>query len=85
MSASIPNSRNAIKEEVTKSLKAWMYEARNASRAVGKGALDAMEARGRRWAARKRKEGTIGLARVNGPIELGVSERHECELHSSQY
>lgn len=55
-----------------------MYEARNESRAVGRGALDAMEARSRRWAVRKRKEGTVGLARVNGPIELGVSERHEC-------
>lgn len=56
-----------------------MYEARSSSRAVGKGALDAMEARGRRWAVRKRKEGNLmGLAKINGPIELGVSERHEC-------
>lgn len=62
-----------------------MYEARNASRAVGRGALDAMEARGRRWVARKRKEGTVGLARVNGPIELGVSERHECKTRSSHW
>lgn len=80
MLTSIPSSRNAIRESVSRSLKAWMYEARNASRTIGRGALDAMEARGRRWAARKRKEGTVGLARVNGPIELGVSERHECML-----
>lgn len=78
MLTSIPSSRNEIRDSVTKSLKAWMYEARNASQAVGRGALDAMEARGRRWNARKRKEGSVGLARVNGPIELGVSERHEC-------
>lgn len=52
---------------------------------MGKGALDAMEARGRRWNARKKKEmqsggmGTgLGLAKVNGPLELGISERHEC-------
>ncbi|KAI5477595.1 exocyst complex component, sec15 subunit [Pseudohyphozyma bogoriensis] len=77
MLSSIPSSRTAIRESVTKSLKAWMYEARNASRAVGKGALDAMEARGRRWAARKRKESSVGLTKINGPIELGVSERHE--------
>lgn len=56
-----------------------MYEARSSSQAVGKGALEAMEARGRRWAARKRKETSVGLAKINGPIELGVSERHECK------
>ena len=78
MLSSIPTSRNAIRESVTRSLKAWMYEAREASRVVGRGALDAMDARGRRWAARKRKETSVGLAKINGPIELGVSERHEC-------
>lgn len=78
MLSSIPSSRNAIRESVTRSLKAWMYEARTSSRAVGKGALEAMEARGRRWAVRKRKESGVGLSKINGPIELGVSERHEC-------
>lgn len=78
MLTSIPTSRNAIRESVTRSLKAWMYEAREASRAVGKGALDAMEARGRRWTARKRKEANLILSKINGPVELGVSERHEC-------
>lgn len=79
MLSSIPSSRNQIRESVTRSLKAWMYEAREASQGVGKGALEAMEARGRRWAARKRREGSIGLTKINGPIELGVSERHECQ------
>ncbi|KAM0750440.1 exocyst complex subunit Sec15-like protein [Meredithblackwellia eburnea MCA 4105] len=77
MLSSIPSSRNSIRESVTRSLKAWMYEAREASQAVGRGALEAMEARGRRWAARKRREGSVGLSKINGPIELGVSERHE--------
>lgn len=80
MLSSIPSSRNAIRDFVTRSLKAWMYEARSSSQAVGKGALEAMEARGRRWAARKRKESSVGLAKINGPIELGVSERHECKF-----
>lgn len=82
MLSSIPSSRNVIRESVTRSLKAWMYEARNGSRAVGKSALDAMEARGRRWAARKRKESSVGLSKINGPVELGVSERHEGESSS---
>jgi len=67
---------------VTKSLKSWMFEAREASRAVGKGALESMELRGRRWNSRRRKEvnGHVRLAKINGPVELGVSERHECTL-----
>jgi len=55
-----------------------MFEAREASRAVGKGALESMELRGRRWNSRRRKEVNMRLAKINGPVELGVSERHEC-------
>ncbi|BGP28404.1 Rab GTPase-binding exocyst subunit S15 [Rhodotorula toruloides] len=77
MLSSVPDLRNSIRDAVTRSLKAWMYEARETSRSVGKGALDAMEQRGRRWAARKRKDASLGLAKINGPIELGLSERHE--------
>lgn len=80
MLSSIPDLRASIRDAVTRNLKAWMYEAREASRAVGRGALDAMEQRGRRWAARKRKEVSLALAKINGPIELGISERHECAL-----
>lgn len=82
MISSVPDLRNSIRDAVTRSLKAWMYEARETSRSVGKGALDAMEQRGRRWAARKRKDASLGLAKINGPIELGLSERHECEFTS---
>jgi len=77
MLASLPVARSAIKEEVTRSLKAWMFEARSASRSVGRNALEAMDARGRRWASKKRKETNLTLARVNGPVELVTSERHE--------
>ncbi|GAA5865113.1 hypothetical protein JCM1840_005744 [Sporobolomyces johnsonii] len=77
MLSSLPDTRSSIRDAVTRSLKAWMYEAREASRAVGKGALEAMEMRGRRWNARRRKELSMGLAKINGPVELGVSERHE--------
>lgn len=62
-----------------------MYEARTASAGVGRGALEAMEMRNRRWVGRKKRDGGMGIGgggmggRVNGPVELGVSERHECE------
>ncbi|GAA5885896.1 hypothetical protein JCM3774_002257, partial [Rhodotorula dairenensis] len=77
MLLSIPDLRLSVREAVTRELNAWMYEARAASRAVGKGALDAMEQRGRRWASKKRKEVNLALAKINGPIELSMSERHE--------
>ncbi|KAK4057758.1 Rab GTPase-binding exocyst subunit S15 [Microbotryomycetes sp. JL221] len=77
MAASVTVSRNAIREVVTKALKTWMFDAREASRAVGKSALEAMDARNRRWNAKRRKESTLILAKMNGPVELGVSERHE--------
>ncbi|CEQ38819.1 SPOSA6832_00274, partial [Sporobolomyces salmonicolor] len=77
MLSSLPDTRSSIRDAVTRSLKAWMYEAREASRAVGKGALEAMEMRGRRWNARRRKELSMALAKINGPVELGVSERYE--------
>ncbi|KAK4046374.1 Rab GTPase-binding exocyst subunit S15 [Microbotryomycetes sp. JL201] len=77
MASSVSVSRNSIRESVTKALKAWMFDAREASRAVGKGALDAMEARSRRWNAKKRKEANMALSKINGSVELGLSERHE--------
>ncbi|KAM0793644.1 hypothetical protein ACM66B_001075 [Microbotryomycetes sp. NB124-2] len=77
MASSISVSRNAVRESVTKALKAWMFDAREASRAVGKTALEAMEARSRRWNAKRRKEANMALSKINGPVELGVSERHE--------
>ena len=79
MALSIPDLRHSIRDLVTGHLKAWMFEAREASRAVGKGALDAMEQRGRRWASKKRREVNLAVAKINGPIELSMSERHECE------
>ncbi|GAA6018183.1 hypothetical protein JCM11491_005623 [Sporobolomyces phaffii] len=85
MLTSVPETRASIKDHVTKSLKTWMYEAREASKGVGKGALENMEQRSRRWNSRKRKDagapggggGLMRLAKINGPVELGVSERYE--------
>ncbi|BGP12307.1 Rab GTPase-binding exocyst subunit S15 [Rhodosporidiobolus nylandii] len=77
MLSSLPDTRSHIRDAVTRALKAWMYEAREASRGVGKGALEAMEMRGRRWNARRRKDASMALSKINGPVELGVSERHE--------
>lgn len=81
MLQSLPSTKNSIKQLVTTALKTWMFEAREASRSVGKGALENMELRNRRWNSRKRKDsmGGMRLAKINGPVELGVSERYECK------
>lgn len=77
MLAAVPHWRTAVRDAVTSGLKAWMFEARSVGQQVGRGALEAMDQRNRRWAARKRKEANIALAKINGPIELSLSERHE--------
>lgn len=75
----LPVTRQHIKTAVLKDLKSWLFEARESSRAVGQLALQATEQRNRRWKARKAKDtdGALRLARLNGAVELVVSERHE--------
>lgn len=77
--STLPATRQHIKEAVLKDLKTWLFEAREASRAVGQLALQATEQRSRRWKTRKAKDtdGALRLARLNGAVELAVSERHE--------
>jgi len=85
MLTSLPETRSEIKKSVLKSLKTWMFEARESSRSVGKGALENMESRGRKWNSRKRNDqtSTMRLAKINGPVELGVSERYEYDCFNN--
>jgi len=82
MLARLASTRQQIRDAVTREMKAWLFEAREASRTVGKLALEGLEQRNRRWKARKARDvdGTLRLARINGPVELAVSERHESAL-----
>lgn len=77
--STLPATRQHIKQVVLKGMKEWLFQAREASTTVGTLALQATEQRNRRWKARKAKDtdGALRLARVNGAVELSVSERHE--------
>ncbi|GAA94606.1 uncharacterized protein L969DRAFT_94607 [Mixia osmundae IAM 14324] len=80
----LPTTRQAIREAVTKEIKAWLFEARERSQHVGKLAFAAVEQRNKRWKAKKLKEDTgialLPLARLNGPVELGLKERHDKDI-----
>ncbi|PWN42536.1 exocyst complex subunit Sec15-like protein [Ceraceosorus guamensis] len=74
---SIPAMRDAVRSAVTSEMKEWLYEVRLKGGKVGKLALDAMEARQKRWRIKSSKDPMLSIAKVNSPIELVVNERVE--------
>ena len=70
--------RGQIKDAVTASMKQWLLEIRNISAQVGKLALETMEARSRRWRARKDKDPMLRLTRVGSAVEMVTYEKTEC-------
>lgn len=77
MLESIPASRDAVKDAVTKEMREWLYQAREKQRTVGRLALDAMDARAKRWKAKAQKDPTLALAKLNSPIEQVVNEKND--------
>ena len=77
--SSLPSLRRQIKDAVTASMKQWLLEIRNVSGKVGKSAVDAMEARTRRWRMRREKDPVLRLSRVGSAVELVSNEKSECE------
>jgi exocyst complex component 6 len=61
-------------------MKQWLLEIRNVSAQVGKLALDSMEARTRRWRARREKDHMLRLSRVGSAVEMVTYEKTECKL-----
>lgn len=78
--SSLPSVRGQIKDAVTASMKQWLLEIRNVSAQVGKLALDSMEARTRRWRARRDKDPMLRLSRVGSAVEMVTYEKTECKL-----
>lgn len=79
MLETIPNMRDTIKQSVMREMKEWLFEAREKQRVVGKLALEAMDARVKRWKAKSQKDPMLALAKVNSAIELVVNEKADCE------
>ena len=91
--SSLPSLRVQIKDAVTASMKQWLLEIRNVSAQVGKLALDFMEARTRRWRARREKDPILRVSRVGSAVELVTYEKTEGDwneisflsIHSSPF
>jgi hypothetical protein len=61
-------------------MKQWLLEIRNISAQVGKLALESMEARTRRWRARREKDHMLRLSRVGSAVEMVTYEKTECKF-----
>lgn len=81
--SSLPSLRGQIKDAVTASMKQWLLEIRNNSGTVGRIALEGMEARSRRWRARRDKDPLLRMSRVGSAVELVTFEKTECAFIST--
>lgn len=80
MLESVPAMREQVRSAVLREMREWLFEVREKGRTVGKLALDAMDARQKKWKVKSGKDANLSLAKVNSPIELVVNERVECEF-----
>lgn len=80
--SSLPSLRAQVKDAVTASTKQWLLEIRNVSAKVGKLAIDAMEARTRRWRVRRERDPVLRLSRVGSAVELVNNEKTDCTFSS---
>ncbi|KAN0062930.1 Rab GTPase-binding exocyst subunit S15 [Thecaphora frezii] len=85
MMESIPQMRAQVRQAVTREMKEWLYEVREKSRTIGRLALDAMEARQKRWRVKSQRDPMLSLAKVNSAIELVVNERVEYNFVDNEH
>jgi len=64
-------------------MKQWLLEIRNVTGTVGKAAIEAMDARTRKWRSRREKDPMLRLSRVGSAVEVVTHERSDSmsELH----
>jgi hypothetical protein len=77
--SSLPSLRGQIKDAVTASVKQWLLEIRNVSARIGELALEAMEARAKKWRARREKDPLLKMSRVGSAVEMVTYEKTECK------
>lgn len=63
-------------------MKQWLLEIRNISAEVGRQAVEAMEARMKRWRQRREKDSLLRPNRVGSAVEMITYEKIECEINS---
>ena len=60
-------------------MKQWLLEIRNVSAEVGKLAMEATEARTRRWRTRREKDPLLRSSRVGSAVETITYEKTDCK------
>lgn len=60
-------------------MKQWLLEIRNVSAEVGKLAMEAMEARIRRWRSRRERDPLLRSSRVGSAVETVTYEKTDCK------
>ncbi|KAF8897720.1 exocyst complex component, sec15 subunit [Infundibulicybe gibba] len=75
--SSLPSLRGQIKDAVTASMKQWLLEIRNVSGEVGRLAMEAVDARARRWRTRREKDPLLRTSRIGSAVELVSHEKTE--------
>lgn len=78
--SSLPSLRTQIKDAVAASTKQWLFDVRNASEQVGQYALDAMNARSRKWKSRRDRDPLLKQAQVGSAVEAVTFERADGEF-----
>lgn len=81
----IPDIRERIQREVIKQLKGWMFDVRAKSGAIGRVALETMEARQQRWRSRSQKDPMLRMSSINSPIEQVMNEKIDVNFLENEY
>ncbi|KAG0303506.1 hypothetical protein BGZ98_006576 [Dissophora globulifera] len=77
----IPILQYAIKDAVTTEMKEWLFSIRTSQKAMGKLAMDRMEARQQRWRERSSKGLKLKTSHnVNSSVEAAVNEENEVDI-----
>lgn len=65
-------------------MKQWLLEIRNVTAAVGRSAMENMDARTRKWRARREKDPMLRSSRVGSAVEMVTYERTDSESRLCQ-
>lgn len=74
---SIPSIKKMIQDAVMTDLKAWLFDIREKSRAVGEGAFHDTSRRKERWRRQVERNPTLQFAKLNSSIELVLNEDND--------
>ncbi|KAG9317484.1 exocyst complex subunit Sec15-like-domain-containing protein [Chiua virens] len=78
--SSLPSLRVQVQNAVTASMKQWLLEIRNVTATVGRGAMESMDTRKRKWRVRREKDPMLRTSRVGSAVEMVTHERTDSNI-----